>query len=424
MKLSWVLRIFVIGFALYLLAANLNNPVKGVHQVRQVDTLYQGYSICTGESTLLVSKILDRKGTSGISMGEPILIGYLFAIPCFLGFGWQEWWPSLLAIFFTALCALLFIRWVSRRFPWALAHSYQRVNFFLMLFFSNFALSYLVIPIPDFFALFIFLLALEFEHQKSGKFLSPLLFTVSFLIRPYLFPVIILFQWRKTQVAAFVMAVIAYLGWYWAYIPGVSEVGNYSTGRDHMIWKDIVSGLEAIVERFSIEILGIVLLWPIIKGFKKTPEIKKLLVYTLGACVFLLALKSQHLYHHGYYFLACFVFLSLAAVMGLSFLSEKQSSWIITLFVILGLAHTHHLYRKDGSIVPELLAQKAQLGIKPEDPIASFTGIQDPKYLYLMKQTGWSLDPSEKKCPEGHHFAVTIIHSRAQLMTCQDYEAL
>jgi hypothetical protein len=428
MRWKWEFLIFfLMAMLIALVLYAINSPLQGLHSIRQADTLFQAYSFCYEHSSFFKPRILDRGLTSGISVGELPVFSFLVSLPCQLGGEWNEWWPRVFSMILGFLCCWQWGSNLRERTP-----SWKQVGgmktFLILSLFSTFSMTHLMIPIPDACALLLVGLACRLRWQKNS-ILTGILFTLGFLIRPYLFPLIGLLSNRRSMGYSCAFSVVGYIIWYKVWVPYASEVSYFAVNMDLLFGEGLQDGVLALFERLLRNHFQFIMIFPWIMALQKNDfHVKKWSFWGLASCLLVLLVKSQHLSSHGYYLAAAFIYFSFAMFQSLANVSGKLISAYLILFLVISILNTQHLFRnRYGDYQQNLRAQIPDRLIASELLAASFTADEEknPTDLYLLKIPGWALSSKDWKgqCPRGASLVILREASHVQIKSCSQATA-
>lgn len=429
-------------------------PLMGPHKTRQADTLFTGYSYCIGDSTFLYPKVAHRENTEGVAIGEFPLFSAIVSWPCRLTGEWSEVSAKMITYFFWLLNLLVWSQWYRRRssskrnqsggaiifrylnrqhhedtepdnlnlveedrnskIPLNHDHSSSKeslLSFLLFFTFTPLLLTYLLIPIPDTLGLILTgCAALLWQNKsKTSWILGSLFFALAFLVRPYLFPLLIMIAPSlPIGFFSFGLCCLGYLFWFkywiqhtqiWYYLTETKAITSLFTSG----WKVPRS----LLDQISLQHLNYIGLIPFYKALERN---RRLLVAWVFAIAFILLLKGDHFVNHAYYFIAA-GFISVIAMLD-GFLSFKRKGKIIFsyLFVALGIfAVQHHWHKPDNKRYLEIPQLIEKQNIPFTERIAVFDTFS-PQTFYFAKRVGWYFEKDQwqgpNSCPKEAHWAL------------------
>ncbi|MEY4616283.1 MAG: hypothetical protein RJB66_1243 [Pseudomonadota bacterium] len=411
----------IIGLLIFI---NLENPLTGTHKIRQADTLFTGYSYCIGDSTFLFPKIAHRESTSGVAIGEFPLFSALISIPCQLTGHWSEVPPKIITYFLWLLNLLIWTQWFKRRTSTQNhANPYAFQLFFI---FSPLLLTYLLIPLPDALAVLILGLAALCWQRLDSKRLQwtgTFLFSLSFLMRPYLFPtLLILAPTKNVTLRTFGVCGIAYLLWFkywirhteiWYYLTDIKPLSSLLASG----WK----APSALLQQVSLNHMNYIGLIPFYFAVKRN---KKLFFAWLSSILFIVVLKSDHFVNHAYYFMATGLITVVAMADGFLELNLKKQKIFTGLFVVMGVLAIQHNWRPPINLrhknLPKIIKEN---NVAFEEKIAVYDTF-DPQTLYLAKRVGWYFEKADwngpQSCPTTARWALLFdSKDNPHLIACQ-----
>lgn len=429
-KTAFFLCLFLCLAALtYTYLSNYKTPLWGANPHRQADTLFSAYSYCKEDTSFLKPKVLARGETAGVSIGEFPPYSYLLSLPCQLTGQWSE---SLLRLGSPILYILLIFLFGYFFLQKLGLSKKDLVPLMCLLGFNYLHLKYLLPPYPDVLALiFIAASALilnrSIHSKKSNLYLQALgvlLFTLGFLIRPYLFPLMFLISSdRKVLVSIAASLFIAYIGWYRMWASQVSDLSYYAIQiRDFFqSFQDLPKGLASLF--FDIPKLHVnyILLPLLLMGLLKN---KALGILWIASIFSIHALAGAHYVSHEYYLLSTSIIgLFLAAKTLWSFQKPQLVYGVLSAYVVLGTAaiiyHWSYPPIEDWKKAGEYIQQNTS----PTDLIAVFAD-GGPSYLYASQRFGWNLPPNSYKgpesCPDKAEWALIKSEGEPKLIPCSD----
>lgn len=401
----------------------LEFPLTGTHKIRQADTLFTGYSYCIEDSTFLYPKIAHREHTDGIAIGEFPLFSALISLPCQITGRWSEVIPKLITYALWILNLLIWGLWFRRKNPDSVKNHPEA--FLLFFIFTPLLLTYLLIPIPDVLAVAILGLGGICWQEKKAPWLvlGGVLFTLAFVMRPYLFPLLMVLapNWLSA-LGTFGLCGVVYLIWfkYWIHH---TQIWYYLTDT-----KALSSLLDAgwkapgsLAQQILLNHLNYIGLWPLMIAFKSH---RRLLFAWASSIAFILLLKGDHFVNHAYYFMATGLISAIAMSEGYLTLSQNKKKVFTVLFVIMGLLAVQHNWRPPVDDRPWSLTQLMEAnGVKFTERIAVYDTF-NPQTLYLAKRVGWYFEKHEWKgpasCPKEATWALLFDEKdKPSLIPCQ-----
>jgi len=432
----------------------LDIPLMGPHKTRQADTLFTGYSYCIGDSTFFYPKVAHRENTDGIAIGEFPLFSALISLPCRWTGEWSEVTAKIITYILWILNFFVWSQWYYRRQRLTdqlsspsvkdrMPYSYDSYDsnevkwgFLLFFVFSPLTITYLLMPLPDNLGLLsIGLAALFWQKQPSSQkngtpypsllwCLGSLLFALGFLIRPYLFPLLLVTAPSlRSGLLSFGFCVLGYLFWFkywihhtqiWYYLTDTKPFTSLFTNG----WKVPKS----LFDQLSLNHLSYIGVIPFYLALKKN---KQLLLAWIFSLLFILLLKGDHFVNHAYYFMAAGFISIIAMCDGFWNLSKKTQTVYRYAYVFLGLYLVqHHWHKPDNQrylTLPQLMENQK---IALTDRIAVYDTFS-PQTLYLAKHVGWYLEKDQWKgpssCPKGARWALLFDpkDDHPYLVTCE-----
>ncbi|MGE0632866.1 MAG: hypothetical protein AB7O96_10680 [Pseudobdellovibrionaceae bacterium] len=418
---SWVSAVLAFGLIVFavLYFQNFEYLLRGVHKIRQADTLFTGYSYCFEGTEFLKPKVANRENTSGVSIGEFPLFSYLISIPCKMTGQWSETFPRYFSIFIFLLNGLLWGAWIKKRNPQILFSSWL-----IFFFFCSLQLLHLSIPLPDGLALLfmggaLFLWEEKGMHQTYFWISGLFLFGVGFLMRPYLFPLVFLYWDKKTWTAALALCGALYFFWYKYWIFKYSEVSYYLTRvvNPEDLVPQIPGLILPIIEISIIEMMnyvGLFLILFFVKDFKKEIAIWALV------CIMVIGARGKHFINHNYYLLAGSLVISIVMTLAWNKIKNRCRTGILLLFVLIGIGLNQHLWKAPKEKWQIDLERMANEKVPKDAKVASYIGVS-PQWLYLSKRTGWMFKPEKytDQCPEGAAWALILKDELPEFIPCK-----
>lgn len=412
--------IFLFGLLIFavLYFHNFEYTLRGIHKVRQADTLFSGYSYCFEDTSFLKPRIAHRENTTGIAIGELPLFSYLLSIPCKLTGRWSESFPRILSLLFFALNAVLWGLWIRKRYP-AVSMSAWLIFFC----FSSLHLGHLTIPLPDGLALLFVGGALLLWDREDKNFwmnlLGVLLFVLGFWMRPYLFPLLFFkLENRKLVLSTFIACVGIYLFWYKYWVIKNSEIEYYYTNLGHFSdWiiqaPSLIGPYILIAGKEMTNYIGIFMILFFARDLKK--------LWLLWGVIWLMVIGARglHMLNHHYYLLAASVVTSIMMTVAWTQMQNRYKLWIPILFIISGLSINQHLWNPPREKWQMQLEGMADEQVPKDAKVATYIGLS-PQWLYLIKRTGWMFDPKKYTgtCPEGATWALILVNENPQFVRC------
>ena len=397
-----VLLFFSIIYFGLLLWSNLKYPLIGPHWIRQADTLFSGYSYCVENTPFLKPTIAHREATSGVSIGELPLFSYVMSIPCQLNKSeWDFQSPRILN-----LVIFIIMLWVwFLAIPLIFKKKIDPLFWVVAILFSPVTLVYLTMPIPDSMAL-LFLglgyLSLErFNRNWIGQLLFSVLFTLSFLMRPYFFP-LILFNFKNWRTYFWTMPLLiaSYWLWYKWWVPQHTEIFYYATEAKSplVIFEKlnvILLGFWKQLNYSHLNYVGLLLIPLFFKNYKL------IFAVWLAAFAFVIGIKADHFVVHAYYFIAAGFVGAIMFALLLSEFNFRFKKIFTILFVLIGISSTQHHFLS-VPIHKFELANNLRDQTQPSELIAMYSSSFNPSYFYLSSRMGWilPLESSTQPCPE------------------------
>lgn len=397
------------------------SPLEGIHEIRQADTLFSGYSYCKEDTEFLKPRIAHRENTSGIAIGELPAFSYLISLPCQWTGVWTEWAPKLITWILLILSFFVWSLWFRRFYPerWP-----GYLGFAILFFCSTQVQVHWAIPIPD--VLVVLLMGVMLLIQDSQRWLSILIFALCFWIRPYYLPLLALVN-RKTLWPVYVAPCLGiYFFWYKHWIQ-YSEIQYYNTrvipiSELIQVLPQTLLAVATRVLRNELNFVGLIFLW---FAWRKIRYDYWLWLVAVAALVFIIGLKGDHLMNHGYYLGAFSVMALILMAFGLKQMSEARANWVLLVYILVLVANVQHLWRHRGlEMQAQMQALLAEQQVSESAKIATFVTSwpQDPTYLYWAKRTGWAIAErdfdSQKPCPEKADFYLLREQGELKLHPC------
>lgn len=427
-------------------------PLMGPHKTRQADTLFTGYSYCIGDSTFLYPKVAHRENTDGIAIGEFPLFSAMVSWPCRMTGKWSEVTAKVITYWFWLLNLLIWSQWYRRRslhkrasssstlfryldqphgdiepdtlnlveenrnnkVPMSHTHNPSReslLSFVLFFAFTPLLLTYLLIPIPDTLGLSIAgIAALLWQNKdKISWILGAVCFGVAFMVRPYLFPLLIVVAPSPLiGLVSFGLCGLGYIFWFkywiqhtqiWYYLTDTKPITSLFTSG----WKVPRSLLDQIFLQ-HLNYIGV------IPFYKTLTRNRRLLISWVFAILFILLVKGDHFVNHAYYFTAAGFISVIAMADGFLSFSKRNKIIFSYLFVALGIfAIQHHWHKPDSKRYLEIPQLVEKQNIPFSERIAVFDSFS-PQTLYYAKRVGWYFEKDKwqgpTSCPKEANWAL------------------
>ncbi|MFN9065785.1 MAG: hypothetical protein ACK5V3_01040, partial [Bdellovibrionales bacterium] len=380
------------------------------------------YSYCKEDgASFLYPKTLFRGDTGGVAIGEFPIYSWMLSLPCHISRDWSDNAARLTSfiLFFLGLYiwGLFFQSRLQIKWPgWPIYLS--------LALFSSQTLTHYFIILPDVASFLLIGVSAFFYEKKSQsayldnfvyKPLSIIFFTMGFLTRPYMIPllaIIIPFDWgtfknsMKKVAPYLVLSILGYIFWfkYWSKNSEVTYFAiNFKIIDFINQWQTIVGATFSRIFRDVLNYVGLIPLAYLM--FKKKITVSDTVNIT-GGIILIWGATTYAVINHGYYLNAVSLIIIFYMISHWNEFPKKWATLFIFLWSLIGLSSNVHQFDPKRAIHEQAHFDQIKLDyeIKDFEKIVVYQNGWIPEPFYRMKAMGHSWPPETfdegKSCPK------------------------